>query len=373
MDASLAREFFFQLGIFSARYASHVGLSSMISPWGPSHWEDGRPKGAILHYTADEDFHRVLRWFARPKYQAKVSANVVIADGRVAAHEECAWGLSLIRDLPATVVQCRRPETPSWHATWVNKRCYGVELVNAGELREHGGEFVTWRKRDKSASDWTALWNPRVKKTPIFQYGRWWAPYNPAAIEAAVSVLRYVHAKFDESLAPSLILGHEAVQGVDTRGIHTDKRDPGPSFPIHGIRQSVLEGSTDICRYLWFQNFKDDELNGITWRGEAIQAWARTLGADVDPTLWVACKRWRMRVEAWSSSLDAFWPVGRYALHLLGYYVDLTRTSDMGATSEEQQSVRIFQTMAGLTIDGIPGPATRRALVSRLKDRGIVE
>ena len=59
-----ATEFFRQLGVFSDRYVKEVlKLPTANSPWGDNYGMKDGAQGAIIHYTADEDLERVLRWF----------------------------------------------------------------------------------------------------------------------------------------------------------------------------------------------------------------------------------------------------------------------------------------------------------------------
>lgn len=367
---SNAQDFFDQLTIFSERYVRVVGLQLSISVWGYDGWIGGKPKGAILHYTADEDFHRTLRWFLREKYQSQSSSNVVVADCKMPKHDECAEGLPLIQKLPVTVVQCRKHNTPSWHATWTNRMTYGVEIISAGELRSEQGAFFTWRPRDKSAADWTTPWEPRVDKTPTPLYGRWWAPYMSGQLAAVVTLLRHVNAIYGSFQKP-WVLGHEAVQGIHTkRAKNRDKRDPGPTFPIHGIRYSVFNDAA-LDQEEWFQNFEADILNGQVWRDGALIDWARWKAEDlsVNPEPKVANARFQSHLDSWTRD-TLFGVTGKTALYLLGYH--MTRRLDSDLDTDEIQAIKIFQRMMGLKDDGQPGEKTRAAIVDRLVDRAIL-
>jgi N-acetyl-anhydromuramyl-L-alanine amidase AmpD len=363
--------FFDELRKFSERYAKHAGMVSSLSPWGYEDYNGEVPIGAIIHYTADEDFHRVLRWFLREKYQSKSSSNVVVADCRMPKHAECAKGLPLMEELPATIVQCRPFNKPSWHATWTNRFTYGIENVCAGELRTEQGDFFTWRPRDKSASDWTMPWEPKVQKTAVPMHGRWWSPYLPGQIKANVIVLRHLQGIYGTLKRP-WILGHDAVQGTKTGRRPTDKRDPGPTYPIHGVREAVFDDWTPLLQKEWFQHFSLGPLNGQVWRENAIIDWVRWLAEDLElyPDPEVATARLQSHLLTWKDA-GPFEVTGKTALHLLGYH--LTSRLDSDLDSDEIQTIRIFQRMMGLQEDGDPGPKTRAAIIERLEDRGILD
>jgi len=155
---STAVEFFDQLGTFSRRYLAEARIGNAITPWGGA-WV-GQPRGAIVHFTADEDLDRVLRWFLVEKYQAEAAAHVVVADRKLGSHSRLADGLPLVEGLSATVIQCRPPMLSSWHASWTNDFCYGIECLNAGELRtEDNSRFTSWRPKDSGSPDWTMPWS----------------------------------------------------------------------------------------------------------------------------------------------------------------------------------------------------------------------
>lgn len=359
---SEALTFFDQLEKFSLRYAQEeLRLPTTTSPWGYHAYSDKTPMGAILHYTADEDFHRVLRWFLDANLNARASAHVVIADRRLGMHEKLATDLPMIRDLPTTVIQTRRPYTTAWHATWVNSVCYGIENVNAGPLRVvkpptsvSRGKFTTWRRRGVNDSEWTAPWNVPYK-SPVKLYGRWWAPYTADQVVSNILVLRYVQDLFGTLRRP-WILGHEQVQ--------KSKQDPGPTFPLHGIREAVFEGYRAIRRKPWFRLFDMDRYAGRTERDGIVIEWAKLSdGAAPNPTPVEAWARFDAEVRALPGEPGKFGSVGKTALRLLGYHV-----GDLAGelVDEDLVSIGIFQKMAGLRTDSHPGLRTKEALVSRL-------
>lgn len=387
-----AVEFFRQLDIFSDRFVkAELGLNTATSPWGSS-LEADEPKGAVLHYTADDDLLRVLRWFLDPKWQSKCSSHAVVADRKLGTTQEMAKDLPLVAELPVTVVQCRLPSQEAWHATWCNASTYGIENVNVGEVRKapDGSDgWVCWRPRDKSSPEWTLPWKSPYK-TPVGLYGRFWEPYTSEQIEANVALLRYVRDYFGEGrLQRPWIVGHEAVQGVDTRGrggsgppMRTDKRDPGPTFPIHGIRYAVFDGWTPVGRYDWFNTYRGDPRWGQSDRDTMVVRVVRAMAGRpetpgaADPSPETAWARFKSGFQATLTNGETPFGVwGKLALWLLGFHVSSLKEGELrdpDLDSEDCQSVWIFQRLAGITTDGKPGKVTRENIWKRLQDRGFI-
>lgn len=369
VDAKIhALEFFEQLSEFSRRFiGSELKLTNTISPWGNLEYRSGEPKGAILHYTADEDLHRVLRWFLDEKAEARCSAHVVVADRRLSSQDDLGHDLPLVQELPATIVQVRQYHTVAWHATWTNTTCYGIENVNAGPLRmisaptrsHPDGIFVSWRPRDQSSPEWTAQWSIPYKE-PVWLYNSWWAPYTTAQIEANIILLRYLQQLYG-SLQKPWILGHQHVQ--------KNKRDPGPAFPVHGIRQAVFDDWTPVTRYDWFRLFDVDPLFGQTEVDGIVLKYAKMLGGEQpNPSMFSAWTRFKSAVRALPDK-EGFGLVGKTALRILGYHVtSLENQLDL----DELMTVGIFQKMMGLKVDSQPGPVTKRAILKRLESCGLL-
>ena len=370
MNGNQAREFFEQLDEFSRRYvAAELNLPTATSPWGEGQYDTGpSPKGAILHFTADEDLLRVLRWFLIEKFQARASAHAVIADRRLASQDELAHDLPLVQELPATIIQVRHPHTQAWHATWANGTCYGIENVNAGMLKcsarpseQSAGSFTSWRPRDRSSPEWTMPWSVPYKEA-VELFDRWWAPYTPEQIEANVILLRYVQQLYG-SLRRPWIVGHESAQA--------NKRDPGPAFPIHGIRDAVFDGWSPVERYDWFRLFKADSKFGQTEMDWYAVDYARKAGSEnPNPHPVAAWVRFGSALRALPEK-DEFGLTGKTALRMLGYHVNDVSSDSLD--TDEAMSVWIFQKMMSLKTDSKPGPVTKRALIERLEDRGFLE
>lgn len=358
MGATQSKEFFAQLDEFSDRYVrKHIGLGvSPRSPWGGALL--GTVTGAVLHYTASRELAGVINWFVKPACDARVSAHVVIDDGRVPDHGELAVGLPLVFDLPVTVVSCRSWRLGAWHAVGCNGWSYGIELVNqgclpAGSLPENAA--------------------PRKSEAVL---GRAWVPYSGAQLAATVQVLRYLRDLPNTAFRPEHIIGHEQVQGVDTlrsdgTRLLTDKRDPGPLFPLHAIRADTFSSAVvaPTC--------------GVWPTGDfCAERVAAALGADYEGPaavgdlgvfgwLHYALLEDGTRMPAWSNV------VARSALHTLGYHVPefagtvfAVKNLEFPLTACERDGVRLFQRLAGIADDGEVGPETRRALAARLVDRG---
>jgi len=380
-DKAQAIEFFRQLDVFSKKYCRAISLETNISPWGGGDYDRGKPSGAILHYTADPSLESVVRWFANPKLNAKVSAHVVVDDKSLETIAEHADGLPLIQELPATVVLCRPPDKTAWHATWVNGQCFSVECVNAGELRtqDNGATMTWWPAKDKASGPWTKVWK-MLGKVATFQAGRWWDPFPPDQLAAVVTVLRHLRALFPESLKPGWLLGHEQVQGIRTRtsngaSMGTDKRDAGPTFPLHGIRQAVFDDWKPLTRYDWFQRYCCDPKWGDAERARILQAAIPEIYGQSESLETVDVFQ-RLHHELTAMALQSstsFGPWGKLALYLLGYYmpsIERGEYTSLDLDTDELTSVATFQRLMGLQVDTKTGSFTRTALCDRIKDRG---
>ena len=372
-----AYEFFTQLEEFSARVFRKMGLPA-LSPWGNQCWDEGKPKGAVLHYTADDTIDKAIRWFMTESFHARASSNVVVSDVKVAWMDMMADGLPLVQALPVTVLQCRRPTQPSWHATWACGETYGIEATNIGELRQMmDGTFNCWYKRDSVSPEWTTLWRGRA---PIRVFGKWFCPWVPDQIRVIVTILRHVNALLG-TFQRSWIVGHEQVQGNQTRKWEspdaphyaTDKRDPGPHFPLEGIRECVFNGDIEMGNYSWWTQWAQDQ---AAWandvRGKWLQTWAN--GTE-DPTQWgmdlgASRSAFDNAMRILPSVIDPFGALGKTALRILGYHT--SSLADVELDNSDFQSIWLFQRCNGLAADTKPGPNTRAALLARMIDRGFL-
>lgn len=366
-------EFFTQLDEFSQRYFRSLDIKEASTPWGPDSYLGGYPRGAIIHYTADSEIERVVKWFMRLQYGAKAAANVIVADRKYPSLDPMLDGLPLIKDLPVTVVQCRYPNRPTWHATWASKETYGIEALNVGELRQPSpGNWVShWRRNhDPNEAEWTMPWNHPTKE-PAQGWYRHWEPYTIEQIVTIITILRHLKAMYPE-LEPAWLLGHECVQGIHTKGAHTDKRDPGPLMPMRQIRKCVFDGESASATADWVKAY---EIRGDycdIQRDQMVQTWAAMEARMLPdlPSAEVAWLRFQAKVKALiSDDTTPFAPTGHLALALLGYYIPFVSRE---MNDVHKNAVRIFQKMMGLSPDAIAGPSTRLALEARLYDRGIL-
>jgi len=359
-------EFFIQLQKFSERYFDLIGVEERYTVWGPRSYSGGYPRGAVIHYTADDDLERVIKWFMRERYGARAAANVVVADRKYPSVEPLLEDLPLVKGLPVTVVQCALPNKPTWHATWASYETYGIEALNVGEVRPANGGFVShWRRdHDPDEPEWTMPWNHPTKEAAI-GWRRFWEPYTTGQIVAIINILRHLQEMYTE-LEPSWVVGHECVQSVHTLGAHTDKRDPGPLMPLRDIRNAVFGGFTllDVIERYEQPGYCDAQRDRLVREWCAIEA-----GVAEMPTAEIAWLRFLSRMRNLvQDPTTKFSPTGLLALELLGYHV--ANRTHMG--DPEKASVRLFQRMAGLKTDAVPGPVTRTALEARLYDRGIL-
>ena len=366
-DKASAVRFFWQLEKFSERWAQQELGRALRVPHGGAK-PDQPWRGAVLHFTADEEIERVIRWFMHEA--SAVSAHVVVNDRKLGCHDALCDGLELVRRLPVTVVQCRHPGEGAWHARWANDRCYGIECVSAGALRANDeGVLCSWRPRDGSAPEWSTPWASPYKDA-VELFGRQWVRYVPEQLEAVVTVLRHLKAIGEPICLPSRpwVIGHSSVQ--------QNKVDPGPDFPIHEVRAAVWDDWRPLSDYDWWGAYQADPRWGKTWRDAAVVAAVRHFAAtgkgDREPsvkTAWVRARSaWAALPDNWRGQESMGWI--KLALHLLGYAVTsfgAGNFADVTLNTDDHTSIGIFQRAMGLQCDSIAGPVTARALNLRLQ------
>jgi len=365
-----AVEFFAQLGEFSNRVFSSLGITNFTSPWATDTFPENKPTGVVLHYTGSHDAYSSARWFMRPELNSKVSAHVIIGtDWPPQVRERHAHDLALVRDLPTMVLQCVPFNLIARHATWVNGRSVGLELVNWGEIR-----FTQELGWVVYPSNWTKPYQPRGADHPRRALGRYWEPYPAAQVHCAVEMLRWYRRRMQGRMRAEWVLGHEQVQGAATGGAAGDKRDPGPLLPLQDIREEAFRDDP-VEQMDWFQKFAGDPFYTTKRHDELLLDWylaqPGVVAGDRAPV--EAQQRFTTEVYelgATQSWQKVFGALGKTCLRMLGYCIP--HPSNPMLEPEDVEAVRIFQRLVGIRGDGRPGYVTRHEVCSRMVDRGFI-
>jgi N-acetyl-anhydromuramyl-L-alanine amidase AmpD len=365
-----AQDFFAQLYRFSTRLIKKALPGTPDASSNVSRFRSpGRPKGAILHYTASGTWQSPVRWFCGFP-DSKASAHVVVCDRRAKEAEGLDDDLPLVKALGVTCIQCVPPGMSAWHATWANPLCYGIENRNCGLVRRDS-EDKPWRHWPKGKGQ-TAEWTSPAPSIPDKAYQaqnatEGYEPYARQQLIANVMLLRYVGAMGGRPLDPALVLPHSAVQ--------SGKWDPGPLFPIHEVRRlgcldddeehdSGFKDLTDPAVHTSLDDVPDvvysEERKGSPDDPpEGQDALDKALAAGKRPQLAAMVK-------------DAAAPNVRRQLDRLGFYVPLPPTAEDVLDSWLQRALWAFQTGAGVSPTSKPDGPTLRALEARMKSLGLV-
>lgn len=343
MDQATAKEFYLQLERFSRLARFHTCKTEACSPWGEEAFKGVKPTGCIVHYTASTNFDSTVSWFVEAAHASKSSAHLVVGRQQEPWAANLAKGFPLVAALPCTVVQVRQPQSVAWHATWANHTCYGIELVNAGELRGEAGHWRWWPQNFTAPYPGT--------QAPLQLYGRNWEAWPAKQLETCAQLIAYANAYFGGSFLRHMVLGHEQVQGTQTHDCgHHDKRDPGPGFPLHEVRDAALANKPQMLP-------ADLSANAVYARHAQIIRQGLACGnvADADVL---------QRARAVTAVDDRF---AVSILGLLGYAHSFADTEAGRALNAA--SVEVFKTLVGLPRDKVLDAATRAALLARLHDR----
>lgn len=182
-------------------------------PFVPSpHGADGlMPRWLVLHYTAGTTARAAIDWFVNP--ESEVSAHLVL-------------------DRDGTVTQMVTFDRVAWHAgvsAWgglagLNRSSIGIEIVNAGKLHRDGaGQWANWAG-EVIDPDQVVLATHRHEAAEAG-----WHAFTPAQIAATVGIGRVLRRRYD--LAD--VVGHDDIAPGR-------KIDPGPAFPMAGVRARIM-------------------------------------------------------------------------------------------------------------------------------------
>lgn len=364
-----AEEFFGQLAEFSRRILDFLNVGTKQSPWVTGLFPENQPTGAILHYTGSRDAYSSAIWFCKQALNAHVSAHVIISpDWPPGVQERFGAGYPLVQQLPTMVIQCVPPEQIAHHATWVNDRSVGLELVNWGEIRWK--PEIGWVVYPR---DWTKRYYARNADYPQRMLGRFWEPYPGPQIRCAVEMLRWYRRWMAGRMQPEWVLGHEQVQGAATGGASGDKRDPGPLFPLHEVRAAAF--SDDPVEQLgWFQKYTADPQYLTKVREGLVLDWYLSQPeAAGQPQCEGAQARFAAAVyelgaaKNWAQTFGA---LGKTCLRLLGYCIPHPTAAALDPS--DVAAIKVFQRLVGITGDGKPGYVTRHEVWERMMDRGFL-
>lgn len=307
-------------------------------------------RGIIMHYTAEPTLRGTCRWLCTPTQSS--SAHFVVAKEREPWHDKYAADLPLVRRLPATIVQLRDIGSEAAHATWTNPWSYGIEMCHSGEVRTDAAQRLVW---------WPEEWRTPYElegRRLFYAVNRTFEAYTPAQVATVAHLCGALRCALGNRIQSHYILGHEQVQGEQTAGAGGhDKRDPSAAFPLAAVRRAACQwaGAGDVDVRPWLQMLSAYRLEDTICR--AINGISLMLGCKAEaPAVWSALARNTDMLQ--STSL-----LQHSALRLLGYET----IAESGMRLDE--SLRVFQRMMGLSVDGEVGPRTAQAIAQRGHDR----
>jgi len=338
---SKSKQFLYELNDFSIQAVEIlIGKGKTQSTKHSGTWPQGKPKGMTLHYTAGQQnrVESVLRYFIR--HEAKVSSWCFILDGRHPKLEPIIKDYPSLDSLPASVIQFGNIENTYWHNGWCNKLHVGIDLRNAGILTKKENNF------------YDGYGNPYSGREPVKEGRYYWEPYTKQQIKTTAVVCDAVRAFYNLD-EPERFLPHS--------GSKNTKYDTGLAFPIEAVRGYVYKIKPPIIGMMpeefWETQCtmnKSDyyDLHQVDKETDEFyeKAWEEAFDEDI-PTIEEG-----YNYENDTVKLKAY----QYKLDRLGYHIPSPYSLEL--TPSLKITTQYFQKANGLTVDGIPGPQTYKAV-----------
>lgn len=189
-----------------------AGVHFAPSPNTPGPFAAGAPDTLVLHFTAGDSADWAVGLLRDSTPGRRVSAHLVVG-----------------RD--GTVTQLLPFDAIAWHAgrsAWGGRQEFndfslGIEIDNAGRLRERDGAYLSWLG---------CAYGPAAAVRAVHRNETepaWWQRYPALQLEVVESVCRLLVARY----GLRWILGHEEIAPGR-------KDDPGPAFPLDELRGRLL-------------------------------------------------------------------------------------------------------------------------------------
>ena len=191
-------------------------VRQMDSPNRGGLYEPGNPDTIVIHYTATATAAAAIQILCDPARE--VSAHLVI--GRDGA-----------------ITQLLPFDTIGWHAgqsAWgarqgFNHYAIGLEVENAGQLREEEGRYVSTAGQEYPEEE--VFWAVHRNQTEATCWHRF--------TEVQVRAVEEICVRLIQEYGIAHILGHEEIAP-------DRKIDPGPAFPLDGLRGRLLYPSAAV-------------------------------------------------------------------------------------------------------------------------------
>lgn len=148
-----------------------------------------------------------------------MGVHFIVWDLPVPRFREIKERFPLIRNIPSEVF-FMGDEFAYWHAGSANRRSYGVEIRNCGQLRVNSANKLFWCRGKY-----------RYRGRPPIQIGGGlWEPYTKSQMMGTLWLHRLMAAVHD--IKPHLFLGHTQISST--------RVDPGLHFPLEEMRFYTL-------------------------------------------------------------------------------------------------------------------------------------